>query len=64
MAKYPKNQPAELNEKELDETKGGIGLLHDAGIGLLQPTDQTGQKAASHTGGVNVLLADGSVRKA
>jgi prepilin-type processing-associated H-X9-DG protein len=44
--------------KDLAAKKGGA----KGGIGLLLPAVQKVREAAAHPGGVNVVMADGSVR--
>jgi len=48
------NTPELIEDEELDEASGGIALL--------LPAVQKVREAASQTSGINILLADGSVR--
>ncbi len=53
MAKEHSKQPTELNEAALDDASGGI---------IAVKPQEKAPPASSHPGGVNVLMADGSVR--
>ena len=61
MAKKRIKQPTQINDEALDEVKGGLTALLLPAVQKVQATDQ---QTASHSGGVNVALGDGSVRKA
>lgn len=50
--------PVELHEGQLDELRGGIGLL----VPAVQAAREAANTTSPATGGVNVAMGDGSVR--